>query len=221
MRHQFEVGRVAAKALIAEVIHLLLPWDIPIEVGEHDEMHSDGLTVECHSSVATTTAIARGGAGPEMTGAWLGSLVEPHVLDLYPGQDPFEDPVPSIYSSMAWLHPTPLMGLFLISSSVMRVRLRTKKKLMCPLWVNCTPALVPWSLILAMMPALPSLVLTASPVMIFLVVMSIPKKISPPPFREAGLSVAGSGVEFGQLLEQILLRGRAQLLVLLRLQGFE
>jgi hypothetical protein len=70
-------------------------------VRENDEMHSHGLTVQCHSSVASTSAIARGGACPEMTGGGSGSLMEAHVLDLYSVHDPRKDPVPSIYSSIA------------------------------------------------------------------------------------------------------------------------
>jgi hypothetical protein len=52
------MSRVAAQTLATQVVHLLLARDVAVEVGESDEMHSDGLTIECHSSVASTSTIA-------------------------------------------------------------------------------------------------------------------------------------------------------------------
>lgn len=54
--------------MIAEMIDLLLGWDVAVVVGEHYEMNSYRLTIETHSSVATAMSCARGRTIPDVAG---------------------------------------------------------------------------------------------------------------------------------------------------------
>ena len=64
----FQMGRVAAQAVVTEMVDLLLPRDVPIEVGVDDQVNSHSLAIEAHAAIATTPASAGVRASPQEAG---------------------------------------------------------------------------------------------------------------------------------------------------------
>ena len=58
MRDQFQMLRVAAQSLVAQVIHLFLSRYVAEVMGVGHEMCGDSLTIETHATIATTSTIA-------------------------------------------------------------------------------------------------------------------------------------------------------------------
>ena len=53
---QFQMLRVAAQALVAQVVYLLFAWDVPEIVGVGNEVYGDCLTIKRHAPIATASA---------------------------------------------------------------------------------------------------------------------------------------------------------------------
>lgn len=68
--------------MIAEVIHLLLGGDVPVEIGVGHQMGCYGLPVERHTSITTTSASTRVGAMPDEAGTGLSIDDETVVNDV-------------------------------------------------------------------------------------------------------------------------------------------
>jgi hypothetical protein len=68
MADHLQMVRIAAQALIALVIDLLLAGYIPKEMGINDNVGGYRLSIQRHTSIATTTTLARVSTSPDM--AW-------------------------------------------------------------------------------------------------------------------------------------------------------
>lgn len=60
VRHQFQMLRIAAQSVVAQMIDLAIAGDVAEVVCVGDEMNSHSVAVQTHSSVAATTSITGG-----------------------------------------------------------------------------------------------------------------------------------------------------------------
>jgi hypothetical protein len=95
MADHLKVLGVPAETLVALVIDLLLGWDVSKEVGIGHDVHGNGDTVEAHPTIATSSTITRGGAGPEVTWGWDAVDDVSRVDDLTATKDLVNDRVAS------------------------------------------------------------------------------------------------------------------------------
>jgi len=58
VRHQIKVGRIAAPPVFASVVHLLFAWNVSVIVAENHQMHGNGLPVQAHAAIPTTSPFA-------------------------------------------------------------------------------------------------------------------------------------------------------------------
>ena len=91
MGDHFEVVVVAAQAIATEMIDLLLARDVTVVMGVDDDVHCDCLAIKTHTSIATTSTIARVGTSPDVARGRMAIDLMPQVLDLAPVDDLVED----------------------------------------------------------------------------------------------------------------------------------
>ena len=99
MRDQFKMLWVAAQSLVAQMIDLFLTRDIAEIVCVSYEMCSDGLTIETHTAIPTTSTRARCRPSPEMTWGCLVIYFESSVGNVASGFNLLDDRQATI-----WFH---------------------------------------------------------------------------------------------------------------------
>jgi hypothetical protein len=96
---------VYAQAVVALVVDLLLPRDETEVVGINHEMNSNGLTVETHSWIPTTSSFARMGSSPNMTRAGKTLNLETKMDNIHVGFDLGKDLLPSAHQRFSRSSP--------------------------------------------------------------------------------------------------------------------
>jgi hypothetical protein len=71
MSHHDQMSWMAAQTVVAQVINLFFAGDITKVIGVHDQVNSNCLPVQGHSTVPTTSSYTRIGSSPDMAGAWF------------------------------------------------------------------------------------------------------------------------------------------------------
>jgi len=82
---------VHTQAVVALVVNLFLPRDETEMVGIDHQMNCDGLTIETHPWIPTTSSIPGIRTLPDVTGIWDSFDLETKVNDFHLGSDPSED----------------------------------------------------------------------------------------------------------------------------------
>ena len=91
MRHQFQMLRIAAQSVVAQMIDLAIAGDVAEVVCVGDEMNSHSVAVQTHSSVAATTSITGGWPRPQVARRRLAPNQETHVDDVATGFNSLDD----------------------------------------------------------------------------------------------------------------------------------
>ena len=88
---------IYAQSVVALVVDLFLPRDETEVVGINHEMNCNGLTVETHPGIPTTSSFTRMGSGPNMTRAGKILKFETKMDNIHVGLDLGKDLLPSAH----------------------------------------------------------------------------------------------------------------------------
>ena len=88
--------RITAQPVVTEMVYLFVAGDVPVVVGIYDQMHRNGMTVETHSTVPTTTTCTRSWAFPKVTRAGLILENKPSIHNVTSHLDLGDDGMPAV-----------------------------------------------------------------------------------------------------------------------------
>jgi hypothetical protein len=91
MCDHFQMLRIAAQALVAQVVDLFLAGDVAEVVGVGHDVDGNGLPIETHAAIPTTSPSPRGRSSPEVTWGSLVVELEAGVYDVAAGLDFLDD----------------------------------------------------------------------------------------------------------------------------------
>ena len=97
MRHHLEMVLVHAQSVVALVVNLFLPRDETEVVSINHEMNCNGLTVETHSGIPTTSSLTRMGSSPNMARAGKTLKLETKMDNIHIGFDLGKDLLPTAH----------------------------------------------------------------------------------------------------------------------------
>lgn len=79
---EFQVCRVPAQPVVAQVIHLFLARDVAKKMSEGHQMGGYGEAIQTHASVTTPSATARGAPLPDEARTWATADNKSQINDL-------------------------------------------------------------------------------------------------------------------------------------------
>lgn len=121
MGHHLKVILVDTQAVVAPVVNLLLSRDETKMVGIDHEMNCNGLTVQAHSWIPTTSAIPGIRPLPDVAGIWGSFDLETKMDDFHLGSDPSEDvftPAHDQISVVISFRPVKFFGRLALTSTL-------------------------------------------------------------------------------------------------------
>lgn len=100
MTYHLKMVRVDTQSVVAPMVNLFLPWDETVVVGEYHKMDCNGLTVQAHSRVPTTSTITGVWSLPSMAGTWNSIDLKTEMDDFYPVLDLGDDVVSTAHGQV-------------------------------------------------------------------------------------------------------------------------